>query len=106
MAALAGERTVLERGGAGYPSALARVAQPPERLYVVGDPAALEEGIAIVGARKATPYGRGCAPSEPGLGWGGAEPEAEALGKDGRRWRRFANRWPTATGACAGCRSG
>ena len=61
MAALAGERTVLERGGAGYPPALARVAQPPERLYVVGDPAALEEGIAIVGARKATPYGRGCA---------------------------------------------
>ena len=61
MSALAGERTVLERGGAGYPPALARVAQPPERLYVVGDPAALEEGIAIVGARKATPYGRGCA---------------------------------------------
>ena len=61
MRALAGQRTVLERGGAGYPPALERVPQPPERLYVAGDPAALEEGIAIVGARKATPYGRGCA---------------------------------------------
>ena len=61
MRALAERRTVLERGGAGYPPALERVPQPPERLYVAGDPAALEEGIAIVGARKATPYGRGCA---------------------------------------------
>lgn len=61
MRALAGERAVLERGGAGYPPALELVSQPPERLYVAGDPAALEEGIAIVGARKATPYGRGCA---------------------------------------------
>ena len=43
------------------PSALESVAQPPDRLYVVGDPFALQEGIAIVGARRATPYGRGCA---------------------------------------------
>ncbi len=56
-----GARTVLERGRAGYPAALERVAKPPERLYVAGDPEALQEGIAIVGARRATPYGRGCA---------------------------------------------
>ena len=61
MSALAGERTVLARGGEGFPSALESVAQPPDRLYVVGDPFALKEGIAIVGARRATPYGRGCA---------------------------------------------
>lgn len=58
---LTGPRIVLERGGEGYPEALERVAQPPERLYAVGSPTALAEGIAIVGARKATPYGRGCA---------------------------------------------
>ena len=55
MSALAGERTVLARGGEGFPSALESVAQPPDRLYVVGDPFALQEGIAIVGARRATP---------------------------------------------------
>lgn len=58
---LEGPRLVLERGDGRYPAALERVSQPPERLYLVGDPAALSEGIAIVGARKATPYGRGCA---------------------------------------------
>ena len=51
----------LASGGEGFPSALESVAQPPDRLYVVGDPFALQEGIAIVGARRATPYGRGCA---------------------------------------------
>ncbi|WP_232050826.1 YifB family Mg chelatase-like AAA ATPase [Arabiibacter massiliensis] len=58
---LEGPRTVLERGGPGYPSAFERLAQPPERLYVAGDPTALAEGLAVVGARKATPYGIGCA---------------------------------------------
>ena len=59
MSALAGERTVLARGGEA-PSA--RVAQLPDRLWPWwGDPFALQEGIAIVGARRATPYGRGCA---------------------------------------------
>lgn len=58
---LDGPRFMLERGDARYPAALEQVPQPPERLYLVGDPAALSEGIAIVGARKATPYGRGCA---------------------------------------------
>lgn len=56
-----GPRTVLERGREGYPPALERSADPPERLYVVGAVDALEEGIAIVGARRSTPYGRGCA---------------------------------------------
>lgn len=58
---LRGQRTVLERGQAGFPEALCEIADPPDRLYVVGDPAALGEGIAIVGARNATPYGTSCA---------------------------------------------
>ena len=32
------------------------IPEPPERLYVIGDPSALKEGL-VVGARKATPYG-------------------------------------------------
>lgn len=56
-----GPRWEIARGDAGYPEALLRADKPPERLYVIGDPAALEEGLAIVGARKATPYGAGCA---------------------------------------------
>ena len=63
MAALANEgpRTEIGRGEAGYPAAFERLANPPERLYVIGDPSALEEGLAVVGARKATPYGTRCA---------------------------------------------
>ena len=56
-----GPRTVLARTDQGYPSALERAADPPERLYVAGAVDALEEGIAIVGARRSTPYGLGCA---------------------------------------------
>lgn len=58
---LTGPRSIIARGEAGYPQALERLANPPETLYVAGNPAALVEGIAIVGARKATPYGRACA---------------------------------------------
>ncbi len=58
---LKGPRWEVERGCARYPAALKTVASPPNRLYVVGDAEALEEGLAVVGARKATPYGRGCA---------------------------------------------
>lgn len=58
---LRGERTELERGKPGYPEALGLIADPPERLFVVGEPRALGEGIAIVGARNATPYGISCA---------------------------------------------
>ena len=59
--ATSGPRCEITRGSAGYPAAFERLRRPPERLYVVGSPDALEEGLAIVGARKATPYGIGCA---------------------------------------------
>lgn len=56
-----GPRSELTWDDASFPAALARIPDPPKRLYVVGDTAALQEGLAVVGARKATPYGIGCA---------------------------------------------
>lgn len=44
-----------------YPDSLRAVRNPPSALYVMGDPSALREGLAVVGARRATPYGLGCA---------------------------------------------
>jgi DNA processing protein len=58
---LEGARWVLERGMPGYPGAFDRLDDPPERLYGIGRADVLAEGLAVVGARKATPYGRGCA---------------------------------------------
>lgn len=52
--------TVLERGDAGYPSQLDTIVDPPERLWVRGSLPQLR-GVAIVGSRKATSYGRGLA---------------------------------------------
>lgn len=60
-AVLKGPRTELGRDDARYPDMLRAIDQPPKRLYVIGDCAALRPGLAIVGARKATPYGTGCA---------------------------------------------
>lgn len=56
-----GERFVLEQGSEGFPSALLDVDPAPTRLYVIGEPAALKEGLAVIGSRKATPYGMSCA---------------------------------------------
>lgn len=61
VAALKGERWEIGRDDVRYPEALRHIAKPPERLYGMGDPGALQEGLAIVGARKATPYGISCA---------------------------------------------
>ncbi|MEC4272597.1 DNA-processing protein DprA [Adlercreutzia sp. R25] len=58
---LEGERFVIESVDDVFPEALASIPQPPERLYGVGNVGALKEGLAVVGARRATPYGRGCA---------------------------------------------
>lgn len=47
---------ILQRGDSGYPELLRAIADPPERLYVRGT---IPSGpmIAIVGSRRATPYG-------------------------------------------------
>lgn len=50
-------RWEISRGAEGYPAAFACLDRPPDTLYIAGDSDALREGLAIVGARKATPYG-------------------------------------------------
>ncbi len=50
-------RFELALGDAGYPELLSLAPDPPAVLYGIGDPEALCAGVAIVGARKATPYG-------------------------------------------------
>lgn len=58
---LKGPRSVLEYGQAGYPECLLSIPTPPKKLFVIGSTQILEGGLAIVGARKATPYGLSCA---------------------------------------------
>ena len=58
---LSGPRHVIPLGSAAFPKALANIPRPPECLYAIGNVEALEEGLAVIGARKATPYGRECA---------------------------------------------
>ncbi|MHB8760783.1 MAG: DNA-processing protein DprA [Coriobacteriia bacterium] len=54
------DRFVLSLGSAEYPAQLAETPDPPKFLYGIGDPGALVPGLAVVGARKATPYGIRC----------------------------------------------
>ena len=58
---LMGPRRVIRRGTPLYPASLEDIARPPESIFAIGDPAALSQGLAIIGARKATPYGISCA---------------------------------------------
>lgn len=51
------DRHELRLGDAGYPPQLAASPDPPPTLYVLGDPTSLAPGLAVVGARRATPYG-------------------------------------------------
>ena len=51
------DRFELALGSRGYPELLACSPNPPEVLYGIGNPSALEPGLGVVGARKATPYG-------------------------------------------------
>ncbi|WP_251198011.1 DNA-processing protein DprA [Anaerotardibacter muris] len=55
---LEGERFVLSYGREGYPEQLMNIPDPPSKLYGIGDPSVLDLGLAIIGARRATPYGR------------------------------------------------
>lgn len=55
---LEGKRFVLSYGCEGYPEQLMDIPDSPKKLYGIGDARSLETGISIIGARKATPYGR------------------------------------------------
>jgi DNA processing protein len=50
-------RFELVLGDGEYPALLAQSPHPPDVLYGVGDPRSLEPGLAVVGSRRATPYG-------------------------------------------------
>ena len=64
---LAGDRFVINKNDDGYPNAFRVIEKSPDRLYVIGNPDALEEGLSIVGARRATPYGRTCTEKFAGI---------------------------------------
>lgn len=48
-------------GASDYPEQLAESPNPPPVLYGLGNPESLVRGLAVIGSRKATPYGRACA---------------------------------------------
>lgn len=54
-------RFELRPADARYPGQLLQGVRPPKVLYGIGDPSALVPGLAIIGSRKATPYGLACA---------------------------------------------
>lgn len=56
-----GPRYTLRKGACGYPDSLMSIPDPPETLYAIGNIDALRDGLAVVGARKATPYGSSAA---------------------------------------------
>lgn len=51
----------LRPADAAYPPQLLQTARPPKVLRGIGDASALVPGLAIIGSRKATPYGIACA---------------------------------------------
>ncbi len=51
------QRFELVLGEADYPAQLAMTPDPPAVLYGLGDPDVLGPGLAVIGARRATPYG-------------------------------------------------
>ena len=58
---LSGKRWELLYGEEGYPESLTFLSDPPKKLYGIGNQDVLRDGLAVIGARKATPYGRAAA---------------------------------------------
>lgn len=58
---LTARRCTLSPGDVGYPAQLLEIGRPPRELHCIGDPTALVRGLAVVGSRKASPYGLECA---------------------------------------------
>ena len=61
MAFLHERAFTLHLGRPGYPEHLAETPDPPQTLYGIGDPDYLVRGLAVIGSRRATPYGRAAA---------------------------------------------
>lgn len=57
MTGCSATRFELKLGGSGYPTQLAETIDPPSTLYGLGDSDCLAPGLAVVGSRRATPYG-------------------------------------------------
>lgn len=55
------ERTEIRLGEPGYPGCLLDLPDPPKTLYIAGSLQDFKQGLAVIGARRATPYGLGCA---------------------------------------------
>ena len=58
---LTGSRFVIDKASENYPASLRELSDAPAKLYVMGCVEAMQPGLAVVGARKATPYGLSCA---------------------------------------------
>lgn len=71
-------RWEITRDDAAYPAQLADAPDPPKRLYGMGNPALLRPGLAVIGARKSTPYGRAAA--RLFAGWAAAHGEVVVSG--------------------------
>jgi DNA processing protein len=54
------QRHEIRKDDPRYPQQLLRVERPPEKLYCIGDISLLGPGLAVVGSRRQTPYGRDC----------------------------------------------
>ncbi|MDH4139997.1 MAG: DNA-processing protein DprA [Coriobacteriia bacterium] len=54
-------RFEIEQDHEAYPACFFDVPEPPPVLYGIGNPDLLNPGLGVIGARKATPYGRRCA---------------------------------------------
>lgn len=60
-------RCILTPDDPAYPAQLLEIGRPPRELRCLGDPASLVRGLAVVGSRKASPYGIECATRFAGL---------------------------------------
>lgn len=61
MNSVAPKRWCIDRASDEYPCELEDLPDPPDQLYGFGDRALLGAGLAVIGSRKATPYGLACA---------------------------------------------
>lgn len=57
---LNGPRFEVDIHASAYPAILRDIPDPPRKIYGIGNVEALQPGVAIIGSRKASPYGLSC----------------------------------------------